>query len=148
MVKRRRAQKLHRRTAKMTQEEQLIRRYFQTFNRHNIEGVMDCFHENPILVGADGKRIEGRAEVRRCYEASFASFPDGRCQLRLCTGNDGRAVAESRFLGTRPRDGHVVEAIGAEVIEIIDGKIKEIRDYHKRVTAAVTDSAQAGDAVR
>jgi hypothetical protein len=34
------------------------------------------------------------------------------------------------------------------VIEIIDGKIKEIRDYHKRVTAAVTDSAQAGDAVR
>jgi ketosteroid isomerase-like protein len=148
MVKRRRAQKLHRRTAKMTQEEQLIRRYFQTFNRHNIEGVMDCFHEDPVLVGADGKRIEGRAEVRRCYEASFASFPDGRCQLRLCTGNDGRAVAESRFLGTRRRDGHVVEAIGAEVIEIIDGKIKEIRDYHKRVTAAVTDSAQAGDAVR
>ena len=114
----------------MTQEEQLIRRYFQTFNRHNIEGVMDCFHEHPVLVGADGKRIEGRAEVRRCYEASFASFPDGRCQLRLYTGNDGRAVAESRFLGTGRRDGHVVEAIGAEVIEIVDGKIKEIRDYH------------------
>jgi ketosteroid isomerase-like protein len=132
----------------MTQEEQLIRRYFQTFNRHNIEGVMDCFHEIPVLVGADGKRIEGRAEVRRCYEASFASFPDGRCQLRLCTGNDGRAVAESRFLGTRRRDGHVVQAIGAEVIEITDGKIKEIRDYHKRMTAAATDSAQAGDALR
>ena len=132
----------------MTQEEQLIRRYFQTFNRHNIEGVMDCFHEHPVLVGADGKRTEGRAEVRRCYEASFASFPDGRCQLRLCTGNDGRAVAESRFLGTRRRDGHVVEAIGAEVIEIVDGKIKEIRDYHKRISAAVPDSAQAGDALR
>jgi ketosteroid isomerase-like protein len=132
----------------MTQEEQLIRRYFQTFNRHNIEGVMDCFHENPVLVGADGKRIEGRAEVRRCYEASFASFPDGRCQLRLCTGNDGSAVAESRFLGTRRRDGHVVEAIGAEVIEIVDGKIKEIRDYHKRMSEAVADTAQAGDALR
>jgi hypothetical protein len=37
----------------MTQEEQLIRRYFQTFNRHNIEGVMDCFHEHPVLVGVD-----------------------------------------------------------------------------------------------
>jgi ketosteroid isomerase-like protein len=132
----------------MTQEEQLIRRYFQTFNRHNIEGVMDCFHEHPVLVGADGKRIEGLAEVRRCYEASFASFRDGRCQLRLCTGNDGRAVAESRFLGTRRRDGHVVEAIGAEVIEIIDGKIKEIRDYHKRMSAAVADSTQAGDSLR
>jgi ketosteroid isomerase-like protein len=132
----------------MTPEEQLIRRYFQTFNRHNIEGVMDCFHEHPVLVGADGKRIEGRAEVRRCYEESFASFPDGRCQLRMCTGNDGRAVAESRFLGTRHRDGRIVEAVGAEVIEIVDGKIKEIRDYHKHVAAAVADSAQAIDALR
>jgi ketosteroid isomerase-like protein len=58
----------------MTQEEQLIRRYFQTFNRHNIEGVMACFHEHPVLVGADGKRIEGRAEVRRCYEHRLPRF--------------------------------------------------------------------------
>ena len=132
----------------MTQEEQLIRRYFQTFNRHNIEGVMDCFHENPVLVSADGRRIEGRVEVRRCYEASFATFPDGRCQLRMCTGNDGRAVAESRFLGTRLLDSEVVEAIGAEVLEIAEGKIKEIRDYHKWVSAAVAERAQAGDAMR
>jgi hypothetical protein len=62
---------------------------------------MDCFHENPVLVGASGKRIEGQSEVRRCYEASFAVFLNGRCQLRMCTGNDGRAVAESWFLGCR-----------------------------------------------
>ena len=68
--------------------------------------------------------------------------------MRMCTGNDGRAVAESRFLGTRRRDGRTVEAIGAEVIEIADGKIKEIRDYHKRLTAAVANSAQAGEALR
>ena len=119
----------------MTEEEQLIRRYFQTFNRHNIEGVMECFDANPVLVATDGKRIEGRAEVRRCYEASFAAFPDGRCQLRTYSGNDGHAVAESRFLGTRQRDGKVVEAIGKEVLEIAEGKIKEIRDYHRSVPA-------------
>jgi ketosteroid isomerase-like protein len=109
---------------------------------------MDCFHEDPVLVGSDGKRIEGRTEVRRCYEELFASFPDGRCQLRMCTGNDGSAVAESRFLRTRRRDGRVIEAIGAEVIEIVDGKIKEIRDYHKLMRAAAAESAQAGDALR
>ena len=119
----------------MTEEERLIRRYFQTFNRHNIEGVMECFRANPVLVATDGKRIEGSAEVRRCYEASFAAFPDGRCQLRTYTANDGHAVAESRFLGTRRRDGKVVEAIGTEVLEIADGKIKEIRDYHRSVPA-------------
>jgi ketosteroid isomerase-like protein len=108
---------------------------------------MDCFHENPVFVGADGRRIEGRDAVRRCYEASFAAFPDGRCQLRMCTGNDGRAVAESRFLGTRQRDGHVVEAVGAEVLEIVDGKIKEIRDYHTRMRASVANSTSVAEAV-
>ena len=44
-------------------------------------------------------------------------------------------MAESRFHGTRPREGRVVEAIGAEVMEIVDGKIKEIRDYHRPVPA-------------
>jgi len=63
------------------------------------------------------------------------------------TYNDGRAVAESRFLGTRRRDAYVVEAIGAEVLEIVDGKIKEIHDDHTRVSPAVADSASVADAV-
>jgi hypothetical protein len=109
---------------------------------------MECFHENPVLVTASGKRIEGRAAVRSCYEASFASFPDGRCQLRTCTGEDGHALAESRFLGTRRRDGNVVEAVGAEMIEIVDGKIKEIRDHHTRVRAVAEDGAEVADALR
>ena len=83
----------------MTEEEQLIRRYFQTFNRHNIEGVMECFHANPVLVAHDGKRIEGRAEVRRCYEASFAAFPDGRCQLRTTPGTTGTRSRSRGFWG-------------------------------------------------
>jgi hypothetical protein len=44
-------------------------------------------------------------------------------------------MAESLFHGTRPREGRVIEAIGAEVLEIVDGKIKEIRDYHRPLPA-------------
>jgi ketosteroid isomerase-like protein len=44
-------------------------------------------------------------------------------------------MAESLFHGTRPREGKVVEAVGAEVLEIADGKIKEIRDYHRPLPA-------------
>jgi hypothetical protein len=29
----------------MTPEEQLIQRYFDAFNRHDIEGVVACFHD-------------------------------------------------------------------------------------------------------
>ena len=117
----------------MTPEEQLIQRYFDAFNRHDIEGVMACFHEEPTLVHADGKRLAGRQEVRRSYETDFAMSRDVRCDLRMCTGNSGHGVAESLARGTRAKDGKVFEAIGAEVMEIVDGKIKEIRDYHQPV---------------
>jgi ketosteroid isomerase-like protein len=117
----------------MTPEEQLIARYFDAFNRHDIEGVMECFHSNPVVVGGDGHRREGRGEVRRQYETEFALMPDCRCDLRMATGNAGNAVAESFFHGTR--QGKVIEAIGAEVIEVVDGKIKEIRDYHRPLPA-------------
>ena len=117
----------------MTKEEELIQQYFDAFNRHDIEGVMACFHEHPLIVDTEGRRFEGRGEVRRHYETGFALLPDGRCDLRSMAGNDGRGVAESLFHGTRPRDGQVIKALGAEVIEFADSKIKEIRDYHRRV---------------
>lgn len=117
----------------MTPEEQLLQRYFGAFNRHDIEGVMACFHEHPVIVDKEGRRFAGREEVRRSYETSSVLFPDGRCDLRSCTGNDGRGMAESLFHGTRPREGNVVEAVGAEVMEIVAGKSKEIRDYHRFV---------------
>lgn len=120
----------------MTPEEQLIKRYFDAFNRHDIEGVMACFHDEPVIIHANGTRCAGRADVRRSYEGEFAMFSDGYCELRVCTGNGGRGVAESLFHGTRAQHGKV-EAIGAEVMEIVDGKIKELRDYHQPVPAKV-----------
>ena len=42
----------------------------------------------------------------------------------------------------------MVESFRAEVLEIAEGKIKVIRDYHKRVSATVSDRAQAEEDVR
>src|ERR1700676_4536045 len=117
----------------MTSEEQLIKRYFNAFNRHDLEGVVACFHEKAGLLGPNGKQLVGIAEVRRSYETEFALFPDAHCELRVCTGNSGSGVAESYFTGTRHE--RRVEAIGAEVMEILDGKINEIRDYHQAAPA-------------
>jgi len=119
----------------MTPEEQLIQRYFDAFNRHDIEGVMACFHESPVIVDTAATRIEGRYEVKRHYETGFTQMPDCRCDMRTLTGNSGHGLAESFFHGTRLQNGKVIEAIGAEVIEIVDGRIKEIRDYHRSLTA-------------
>jgi len=92
---------------------------------------LPCFHPAPVIVDAAGTRFEGRDEVRRHYETAFALMPDCRCDLRTLAGNSGNAVAESLFFGTRAQSGKAVEAVGAEVVEIADGRIKEIRDYHR-----------------
>lgn len=116
-------------------EEELIQRYFDAFNRHDLEGVMACFHDEPLLVDmAAGGRHEGREALRRRYEHEFASFPDGRCEMRTVTGHSGCGMAESLFVGTHARSGRSVMAIGAEVIEFSYGKIRALRDYH-RLTA-------------
>ena len=120
----------------MTFEEELIQRYFDAFNRHDLEGVMACFHdEQPVIVDSAGTRFEGRDEIQRHYETAFAAMPDCRCDLQMMTGNSGHGVAESIFHGTRPRFNKTVEAIGAEVIEFADYKIKQIRDYHRPLPA-------------
>jgi ketosteroid isomerase-like protein len=116
-----------------TPEEQLIEQYVDAFNRHDIDDVVACFHDAAVLVDTQGVKIEGIDAVRRRYEEDFALFPDGRCDLRTVTGRDGRGVAETLFRGTM-RDGGLVRAVGTEVMEFADRKIKEIRDYHQLAT--------------
>lgn len=42
-----------------TTEEQLIEGDFEAFDRHDIDAVMVCFHEYPVIVGMDGARFKG-----------------------------------------------------------------------------------------
>src|SRR5262245_28415643 len=119
----------------MTPEEHLIQRYFEAVNRHDIEVIRACFHDHPLVKNARGRHFAGQKAVRYYSETSFALFSDGRCDLRLFTGHDGRGVAESFFHGSPPREGKVVEARGTEVVEIIGGKSKVLHDYHRPVSA-------------
>jgi taurine dehydrogenase small subunit len=118
--------------ARSTDGEQ-IERYFAAFNAHDLEGVMACFHDRPVIVGSDGSRYEGTAAIRSLYAEQFAIVPDGRCELRALVGSDGHGAAESFFHGTRSRDGRPIKALGVEMFELMDGRIREIRVYHRSV---------------
>jgi ketosteroid isomerase-like protein len=113
-----------------TPEEQLIEDYVEAFNRHDVDSVVACFHDAAVLIDTQGQQVKGIENVRRRYEDDFALFPDGHCDLRTVTGHDGCGVAETLFHGTM-LNGGPVKAIGTEVMEFADGKIKEIRDYHQ-----------------
>ncbi len=86
----------------MTPEEDLIQRYFDAFNRHDIEGVMACFHDSPRIVDPEGKVFERRAEVQRNYETAFALMPDCRCDLRSFKATARRTRDSSKGGGGVP----------------------------------------------
>ncbi len=115
----------------LSAEEQLIRRYFDAFNRHDLEGVVACFHDQAVVIDGEGRRIQGKEAIRRRYQSSISRYPDGQCELCTLLSHGGKGVAESVFRGTRAQDGVAVEGRGAELLEIEAGKIKELRDYHR-----------------
>ena len=112
-----------------TREERCITAYFDAFNAHDVDGVLACFRDDVALVSPDGTRVVGLAAARARYAQEFATMPDARCELVLATGHAGYGAAESVFRATV--DGRVIEAVGAEVMEFVDGLISEIRDYHQ-----------------
>ena len=88
----------------MTPEEQLIQRYFDAFNRHDIEGVMACYHEEPVLVSPEGKRCVGHAEVRRSYEKNSLCL---LTLIALCASARGTTATESQSLSSPGREPSV-----------------------------------------
>ena len=87
----------------MTPEEHLIQRYLNAFNRHDIEGVMACFHDHTLVIDAQGHHIAGQDAVRRYYETSFALFPDGRCDLACSPAMMARVWQSPSFMAADRR---------------------------------------------
>ena len=95
--------------------------------------MIACFHPEPVVVDSEGRRHEGVDAIQRLYRFQFSLAADGRCDLRSLVGYDGRGMVESLFQGTLGRDGTVIKALGAEVFEFADERIKEIHDHHRIV---------------
>ncbi len=116
----------------MSQETDLIRRYFDAFNQQDLEGVLACFSEDAVILGPEGGRSQGRAEIRKAYAASFKVFPDGKCVAQTLVGAEGSGAVESVFTGTKAKSGETVRLVGVEVLEFRNDRICAIRDYHAR----------------
>ena len=74
---------------------EVIRRFNEAFNRHDVDGVMalmtdTCVFEN-TFPAPDGERYEGQAAVRAFWERFFASTPQAlRNRGGLCGRRPGR----------------------------------------------------------
>ncbi|NYT63080.1 nuclear transport factor 2 family protein [Alcaligenaceae bacterium] len=106
---------------------QIIQAFGDAWNRHDIDALMSFMHEDCVfetVAGPEvyGSRHEGRAAVRKAFEAAWQTIPDAQWLNASCWANEDHGVMESTFTGTAA-DGSWIEANMVDLLVFRDGKI-------------------------
>ncbi|BAM90414.1 conserved hypothetical protein [Bradyrhizobium oligotrophicum S58] len=110
-----------------TVRSELLDNLFAAFNRHDGAAVMACMTDDIVFdaaAGPDscGRRINGRADVRAAFEATWGGMPDvsWECTRHAVFGD--RALSEWIFRATAP-DGRRIEVQGCDLFSFRGDKI-------------------------
>jgi ketosteroid isomerase-like protein len=112
-----------------------LRSFLDAFNRHDLDAIMDYFHDDCVLFMPRGEtprgdRYVGKREVRAGLATRFEGIPDvhyGEDTHWAC-GNLG--VSEWTLTGTR-RSGAHIEVRGIDLLEFRDGKVTRKDSFWK-----------------
>jgi len=104
-----------------------LKGFLEAFNRHDLDAIMDYFHDDCVFYMPRGKpprgdRYLGKLEVRAGLATRFEGIPDvhyGDDAHWIC-GNFG--VSEWTLTGTR-KSGGWIEVRGVDLLEFRDGKV-------------------------
>lgn len=77
----------------MSEEADVVRRYFDAFNRQDVDAVLESFTDDATIMPVSGEPTSGRDAIRLRYEHMFSTYPDGFCDLTMACGSDGSAAA-------------------------------------------------------
>ncbi len=122
---------------------ELARRWVRALSEHDLDRVADCFAEDYIdeAPARRGEQVHGRDEVRRNFGRLFAELPDLRAEALATATNGQRVWIEWRMYGTR-RDGSLMEFVGVNVFEVMNGRFCRGRIYTELVRDAGGIDAQ------
>jgi ketosteroid isomerase-like protein len=112
-----------------------LKGFLEAFNRHDLDAIMDYFHDDCIFYMPRGKAPRGdlyvgKKEVRDGLATRFEGIPDvhyGEDSHWTC-GNLG--VSEWTLTGTRKSGGHI-EVRGVDLLEFRDGKVTRKDSFWK-----------------
>ena|SRR6187401_51271 len=115
----------------------LLKRFLDAFNRHDLDAIMgyfadDCILYTPRGAGPRGDRYVGKQEVRAGLTKRFEGIPDvhyGDDRHWAC-GDFG--VSEWTLTGTSV-SGTRLEVRGADLLEFVDGRITRKDSFWKIV---------------
>lgn len=100
---------------------------FDAFNRHDIDGVMKHFADDAVFYAVGGPevygaKIEGKQAIADAFVGVWTAMKDAHWAHHGHFVCGSRAVSEWTFSGTNP-DGSRVEAEGADLFTVADGKL-------------------------
>jgi taurine dehydrogenase small subunit len=121
-------------TSKMTEQD--LADLFDAFNRHDVDAVMSYFSDDCVfnaVAGPEvyGTRFEGREAIGKAFAAVWTAMPDARWDHHDHMVHGDRAVSEWVFSGTA-LDGSRIEADGADLFRLRDGKIVHKQAFRKQ----------------
>jgi ketosteroid isomerase-like protein len=113
---------------------EVIERFNEAFNRHDVDAVMALMTDDVIFDSTgpapDGELYEGAAAVRAFWERFFASTPGAWFDAEDVFAGGDRCTVRWRFTFDKrdPDSGHVR---GVDVFKVRDGKVAEKLCYVK-----------------
>ncbi len=109
----------------MTTSER-VRAYFAAANAERWDEVIEAFHEDAVLEVPAQQAKQGRAQIRRFYEAVPRLFPEHYDDPVLVLAEGDDAVATIEFTGVTP-EGRRAHFWAADRFRFEAGRIRELR---------------------
>ena len=112
-----------------------LKGFLEAFNRHDLDAIMDHFHDDCVFYmprgkGPRGDRYVGKQQVRDGLATRFEGIPDVHygADTHWTCGKLG--VSEWTLTGT-PKSGGHIEVRGVDLLEFRDGKVTRKDSFWK-----------------
>jgi ketosteroid isomerase-like protein len=114
---------------------ELLKRFAEAWNRHDIDALMDCVTEDCVfetVAGPEvfGSRHQGPEAVRKSFAQAWQTFPDAQWEGGRHFVCGDRGVSEWMFSGTST-DGTRIVANGCDLFTFRGGKIAVKNAFRK-----------------
>jgi ketosteroid isomerase-like protein len=123
--------------------EAVAERWVRALSLHDLEAAVDCFDRAYIddAPARRGESVQGQDAVRKNFETLLSDLPDLTAKISRTVSDGDEVWMEWGMRGTR-RDGTVMEFVGVNIFQVLDGRFRSGRIYTEIVHDAGGIEAQ------
>ncbi len=116
--------------------KQSLAEWNQAWNRHDLDAIMDLFHEDILFENWTGAKVEGKEALRNAWDQWFENHGDFRFTEEDTFIDESQQKVLYRWLLEWPSfekgfEGQTEKRRGVDVIHFKDGKIIKKLTYSK-----------------